>query len=42
MKKNFFIIFPVIILIILFLSLYFVNIPAPSRLIQEEYKLELE
>tara|TARA_Y100001970_G_scaffold48664_1_gene61720 strand:- start:96 stop:224 length:129 start_codon:yes stop_codon:yes gene_type:complete len=42
MKKNFFIIFPIIILIFLIISLYFVNIPAPSKLVTEEYKIELE
>ena len=39
MKKHYFIIFTIIILVILLISMYFVNIPSPSKLITEDYKL---
>lgn len=42
MKKIYFVIFPIIMLVILLISMYFIDIPSPSRLITEEYKLILQ
>ena len=42
MKKNYFILFALIISVILFFSLNFIKIPSPSSLIKEEYQLEIQ
>ena len=42
MKKIYFILFSLVILVILFVSLYFINIPSPSKLITEVYKLSIK
>jgi len=42
MKKNYKIIFPLIILVFLLIVVYFVEIPSPSRIVSEEYKLEIK
>ena len=41
MKKNYFVIFSIIMAILL-LTLYFVDIPSPSAEIKETYDLEIK
>ena len=42
MKKNYFILFGLIIVVILFVSLNFIKIPSPSSLIKEEYQIKIQ
>ncbi len=42
MKKNYIVLFSVIILICFFMILYFIEIPSPSSVITENYELNIK
>ena len=42
MKKNYIILFPVIILVLFFVILYFIDIPSPSAIITENYEMNIK
>ena len=42
MKKKYLLITALIVLILIFSSAYFVDIPSPSKLISEDYQLEIK
>jgi len=42
MKKNYIVLFPVIILICFFIIMYFIDIPSPSVIITENYELNIK
>ena len=42
MKKNYIVLFPVIILICFFVIMSFVDIPSPSTIISENYELNIK
>jgi len=42
MKKFYFTLFPLFIMVISALILFFVNIPSPSKLIVEEFKISIK
>tara|TARA_B100000029_G_C16966396_1_gene738276 strand:+ start:394 stop:522 length:129 start_codon:yes stop_codon:yes gene_type:complete len=42
MKKTSFLLITAILVVIVFLSLYFIDIPTPAKLISEPYNLQVE
>tara|TARA_Y100000590_G_C15343780_1_gene872471 strand:- start:326 stop:454 length:129 start_codon:yes stop_codon:yes gene_type:complete len=42
MKQPYIFILTLIIFILIFLGLFFIDIPSPSKIIKEEYNLDIE
>jgi len=42
MKKKYLILFTIVIVVFLLIGLYFVKIPSPSKLISEDYELNVK